>query len=232
VISDDLSSAALFADLDEAQLERLAAIVSPVELVAGETLFEQGDPADAFFLVVGGGVKIFKTMRDGRTATLRHVPPGQTFGESVLFFETYPSSTAAMADTRLLRIPTAEFRRLVTADPELGLRVLSTMARLLVMLNQRVEELLLPIPARLARYLLELCSERHGPGACEVVLRESLVCYLPISKRELAARLGTVPETLSRALNQLVRSKLISLDGARFEILDLRGLERLAQRTD
>lgn len=232
MITDDLRASELFAGLDDDQLTGLAAIVEPLSLEAGSTIFAQGGVADAFFLLVSGRVKIFKAMRDGRTATLRHVQPGQTFGESVLFHESYPSSTAAMDDCELLRIPTAAFSALVLDDPELGLRLLGAMARLLVLLNRRVEELLLPVPARLARYLLELCAERHSPGEGQVVLRESLVCYLPTSKRELAARLGTVPETLSRALNQLVRSKLISLEGARFEVLDLRGLERLAQRLE
>jgi CRP/FNR family transcriptional regulator, dissimilatory nitrate respiration regulator len=230
VTSDDLRASDLFADLSEDQLDRLAAIAEPVTLAGGDAVFAQGDPADAFFLLTEGRVKVFKSMRDGRTATIRHVRPGETFGESVLYHDVFPSSTAAMDDCRLLRIPTAAFRELVLSEPELGLRLLAAMARLMVLLNRRVEELLLPVPARLSRYLLELCAERHSPGVGKVVMRESLVCYLPTSKRELAARLGTVPETLSRALNQLVRSKLVSLDGARFEILDLRGLERLAQR--
>jgi CRP/FNR family transcriptional regulator len=230
VITDDLKASELFAGLEEAQLAALAAIVEPVTPAEGDAIFAQGEPADAFFLLVEGRVKVFKAMRDGRTATIRHVRAGETFGESVLFHEVFPSSTEAMDDSRLLRIPTAAFRELVLADPELGLRLLGAMARLMVLLNRRVEELLLPVPARLARYLLELCAERHSPGEGEVVMRESLVCYLPTSKREMAARLGTVPETLSRAFNQLVRSRLISLDGARFEILDLRGLERVAQK--
>jgi CRP/FNR family transcriptional regulator, dissimilatory nitrate respiration regulator len=232
VIADDLRASDLFAGLDNAQLARLTAIVAPLALREDGRIFSQGEPAEDFFLLARGRVKIFKAMRDGRTATLRHVQSGETFGESVLFNETYPSSAAAMEDCDLLRIPSSAFRDLIPAEPELGLRLLGSMARLLVLLNRRVEELLLPVPARLARYLLELCAERHSPGAGEVVMRESLVCYLPTSKRELAARLGTVPETLSRALNQLVRSRLISLDGARFEIVDLRGLERLAQKPD
>ena len=84
------------------------------------------------------------------------------------------------------------------------------MAHLLVLLNQRVEELLLPVPARLARYLLDLCSEQGSPTHCR----------LPFAKHELAARLGTVPETLSRTLNRFVRGGLIAVDGNTFEVLN------------
>jgi len=96
------------------------------------------------------------------------------------------------------------------AEPELGLRIIATMAHLLVVLNQRVEELLLPVPARLARYLLDLCSEQGSPTQCR----------LAFAKQELAARLGTVPETLSRTLNRFVRGGLIAVDGNAFEVLN------------
>jgi CRP-like cAMP-binding protein len=165
-------------------------------------------------------VKVFKTFRDGRTATLRHVRPGQTFAESVLFNDTFPSSTETMADSVLYRFGVADFRRLVLDEPEIGIVLLAAMAHLMVMLNQRVEELLLPVPARLARYLLELCSEQGSPTSC----------HLPVSKQELAARLGTVPETLSRTLNRFVASKLVAVSGPSFEILNREALERLAQQ--
>jgi CRP/FNR family transcriptional regulator len=228
--ADELRFSPVFGDLTDEQLDKLAAIAEPLVLPAGRVVFVQGDPADAFYLVGDGAVKVFKQLRDGRTATIRYVHPGETFGESVLFAATYPSNSETTADSRLLRFSTVAFRRLVIDEPDIGLRLLGAMARLMVMLNQRVEELLLPVPARLARHLLGLCAERGGPPVSGGVTGGSLVCYLPTSKRELAARLGTVPETLSRTLNQLVRSRTIALDGARFEVLDLRALERLAQR--
>jgi len=217
---DDLRAAPLFAGLDDVQLAKLAAIAQARRLPAGRTVFLQGDPADAFYLVGRGAVKVYKTFRDGRTATLRHVRPGQTFAESVLYSDAFPASAETMAESVLYRFGVTDFRRLVVDEPETGIVLLSTMAQLMVMLNQRVEELLLPVPARLARYLLELCSEQGTPSHC----------HLPTSKQELAARLGTVPETLSRTLNRFVRSQLIAVSGPSFEILNRPALERLAQQ--
>ncbi len=106
------------------------------------------------------------------------------------------------------------------AEPELALRIIAAMAQLLVLLNQRVEELLLPVPARLARYLLELCGEQGSPASCR----------LPVAKHELAARLGTVPETLSRTLNRFVAGGLIAMRGDSLDMLNRPALERLAQQ--
>jgi CRP/FNR family transcriptional regulator len=210
----------LFAGLSGGQLAALAAIAHPVTLPAAAAIFLQGDPADAFYLLVEGAVKVSKAFRDDRSATIRHVRVGETFGESVLFNDTYPAASETMATSRLLRFASDDFRRLLLAEPELGLRLIAAMAHLLVMLNQRVEELLLPVPARLARYLLELCGEQGSPTRCR----------LDIAKQELAARLGTVPETLSRTLSRFERGGLIAEEGGTFLLLNRPALERLAQQ--
>jgi CRP-like cAMP-binding protein len=217
---DDLRRAPLFTGLTDDQLGELAGIALPVDLPAAAAIFLQGDLADAFYLLAEGSVKILKAFRDGRTATIRHVGTGETFGESVLFNDTYPATAETMAASRLYRFGSDDFRRLMLAEPELGLRIIAAMAHLLVMLNHRVEELLLPVPARLARYLLDLCSEQGS----------ATHCHLAVSKQELAARLGTVPETLSRTLNRFVRGGLIIVAGSTFEVLNRSALERLAQQ--
>jgi CRP/FNR family transcriptional regulator len=226
-VLDDLRRSVLFGALDDGQLAELAAIATPLRLDEEHAVFAQGDPAAAFFLLAEGRVKVFKLFRDGRTATLRHVEPGETFGESVLFHDTYPSSSETMTPCRLYRFDTGAFRAQMRADPDLALGVLGAMARLMVLLNRRVEELLLPVPARLARYLLELAEEQLG--APVVAPR---VVKLPTSKRELAARLGTVPETLSRTFDRFKRAKVILMSGGGelIEILDFAALRRLAQQ--
>ncbi len=216
--TDDLKAAPLFSRLADDQLAKLAAIARTVRLPAGRPIFWQGEPAQAYYLLASGSVKVYKALRDGRTASIRHVRPGETFGESVLFTERYPASTETMSDCSLYRFDVAEFRALLTTEPEIAIGLLGAMASLTVMLNQRVEELLLPVPARLARYLVDLAA-RQGD---EVTL--------PTSKQELAARLGTVPETLSRTLNRLARGDIVAVDGNRITVRNRAALERLAQQ--
>lgn len=227
---DDLRAAQLFAQLDDRQLAAFAALARRQDLPEGSTVFLQGDPADAFFLLSEGRVKVFKMLRDGRTATVRHVEHGYTFAEAALFHETYPSSTETMTDCRLYRFGTDETLALLLADPEVAVRLLAAMAHLLGLLNRRVEELLLPVPARLARYLIGLADEQLGvtiDDAPEV----PRVVRLTTSKRELAARLGTVPETLSRTFDRFKRAEVIRMGGGHelIEILSFAKLRRLAQ---
>jgi CRP-like cAMP-binding protein len=226
----DLRAAQLFTQLDERQLAAFAALARPLRLPAGSTVFLQGDTADAFFLLAEGRVKVFKLLRDGRTATVRHVAPGQTFAEAALFHEGYPSSTETMTDCRLYRFGTRETLDLLLAEPEVAVRLLAAMAQLLGLLNRRVEELLLPVPARLARYLLGLADEQLAPAAAGDAAAPRVV-RLSISKRELASRLGTVPETLSRTFDRFKRAEVIRMGGGHelIEILSFDKLRRLAQ---
>ncbi|MEI6726752.1 MAG: Crp/Fnr family transcriptional regulator, partial [Actinomycetes bacterium] len=161
----DLRVAPLFAHLDDGQLERFAALATLVEFPAERTIFLQGDAAEGFFLISAGRVKVFKMLRDGRTATVRHVEAGQTFAEAALFHETYPSSTETMAESRLYRFDKRKVLDLLLAEPQLSVNLLAAMAHLLGLLNRRVEELLLPVPARLARYLLTLADAQLQPPA-------------------------------------------------------------------
>ncbi len=243
----DLRVAATFARLDDEQLRSLAQIARPFDLPAESTLFLQGDHARALFLLSKGRVKVFKLLRDGRTATVRHVNAGQTFAEAALFHDEYPASTETMTDCKLYRFETDDVLALLAAQPQFAVNMIASMAYLLGLLNRRVEELLLPVPARLARYLLALADEQldlpretadaaegqTGPGGHRPALQPDhpRVVKLPTSKRELAARLGTVPETLSRTFDRLKRAEVIrmSSDHELIEILSFDKLHRLAQ---
>ena len=231
----DLRAAQLFAQLEDEQLARIAAIARPVLLPAERMLFLQGDPASAFFLLAEGRLKVFKLLRDGRTATIRHVEAGQTFAEAALFHEEYPSSTETMTDCRLYRFDRQEVLQLLLTEPQVAVNLLAAMAHLLGLLNRRIEELLLPVPARLARYLLALADAQLVPPAVRPAAAGELasprVVKLPTIKRELAARLGTVPETLSRTFDRLKRAEVIRMSGDHelIEILSFEKLHRLAQ---
>lgn len=237
----DLRAAQLFMHLDDDQLHALAEVAQPRWMGPEETLFLQDDATDAFFLLSEGRLKVFKLLRDGRTATIRHVEPGQTFAEAALFHDRYPSSTETLTECLIYRFDKEQTLALLLAEPQLAVNLLAAMAHLLGLLNRRVEELLLPVPARLARYLLQRADEQLDPAhtAADLSARDGggepadapRVVRLPVSKRELAARLGTVPETLSRTFDRFKRAQVIRMSGDHrlIEIVSFEQLHRLAQ---
>lgn len=213
-------SAPVFSALEAGELERLVGRWPVVQRPAGAQLFGPDQPAERFYLILRGRVKVFKLSRRGDEQILHLYGPGETFGEAaVLSGMDYPAFAETVEDCALLAVGRAELRRAIAASPELALGMMAGLSAKLREFGELIEELSLKeVPARLAGLLLGM-ARRAGGGTFR----------LGRSKRDLAARLGAAPETLSRALARLKAAGLIRLRGAAVTILDARRLEELAE---
>jgi CRP/FNR family transcriptional regulator len=215
-----LRQALLFAGLGEEELGQLCALAVPVSVEAGGHIFAEGDEARGFYLVESGAVKVYKLSASGREQVIHHLGRGEAFGEVALFAgRAYPASAMALSPARLLFFPKQSFLAAIAAQPALALNMIGTLALRLRGFAALVEALALKdASARLATYLLELWREQAAPELT-----------LPMTKGELAARLGTAQETLSRALRRLKEAGLVRVSGRRITLLDP---ERLAEAAD
>jgi CRP-like cAMP-binding protein len=191
------------------------------ELEKGDTLFREGDEAATFFIVARGRVKVFKESVDGRELIIKTMRPGDLVGEAAsLATVPYPATAQAMEDAAAVEIPRREFVEHVTREPELGLNIIAALSARLHQLSDVLEKLTLKdVPARLASYLLEHAAA--GPGGAASV-------ELDVTKTSLAAELGTVPETLSRALRRFADAGLIWQEGNRIALADEASLRLIA----
>ncbi|KAA8605081.1 cyclic nucleotide-binding protein [Salipiger aestuarii] len=159
------------------------------------TIFLQGEQATAIFIVLEGWVKLYRIAPSGAEAVVGVFTRGRSFGEAVAFRnDTYPVSSQAVTDCRVLRIEAAQFLRLIEDTPGMATAILAATFTHLHALVAQVEGLKARTGAqRVAEFLLELtdCAE----GACEVTL--------PYDKALIAGRLGMKPESLSRAFSKL-----------------------------
>jgi len=196
-----LSNTFLFASFTEKEIGLLLASTSLKKVGRGEQIFSEGIDATAFFIVVSGKVKIYKLSPDGKEYTLHIHGPGDLVAEAAIFDSmVYPASCLALEDTTLMRVSREGFLNLIRAHPELSLKMMSGYSKRLRQFVAKIEELSLKdIKSRLAGYLIENSSVENGIA----------VCHLSYSKKELSSLLGTIPETLSRALAFLKQKKLI-----------------------
>ncbi|GJM20606.1 MAG: Crp/Fnr family transcriptional regulator [Planctomycetota bacterium] len=211
-----------FKSLDPSALERVAACCSSVELKARETLFQEGERCDAFFVLTAGALRVARTTVDGREQVLHHVSPGRSFAEvACLHLGVYPATaTAEVTPTRVVRVSGRRFRALLAEVPEIAPAVIGSLCGWLHSLVDRIDLLLTDSAgARLARYLLQLPAHDEA-GVLSV--------QLPVAKKTLAGELSITPETLSRLLARWRKLGVASSDGARIELLDVRALETLA----
>lgn len=215
-----LASIPLFKGLEQSQYDQLAMIATDQEYQRGQTIFAEGDPGEGFFLVMGGLVKIFKLSPEGKEQILHIFGPGEPFAEAAVFIGSpYPAHAQALEKSRVIFLPRRAFVQLIHRHPELALNMLAALSLRLKKFAQLIEELSLKeVPGRLAAHLLYLSEQQQN--ARQVLL--------PVSKTQLAALLGTIPETLSRILGKMGRAGMVESEGPRITIRDREALEVLA----
>ena len=210
----------LFEGLERDQLRNVADIVQQRTYRRGEVIFLEGDEGNGFYIVHTGQVKIYKISVEGKEQILHLFGPGESFGEVAVFTgHDFPANAKANANTTCLFIPRDGFIDIIRWDPALALNMLAVMSIRLRKFTGLIEDLSLKeVPGRLSAYLLFLSDK--SPEAEDLDLE--------VSKGQLAALLGTIPETLSRILTRMARLGLLKTEGARVRILNKSALQQIA----
>jgi CRP-like cAMP-binding protein len=218
-LTEFLGQTMIFQTLPVEQLAELADLAIVQSCKKGEILFHQGDEGVGFFIVRSGRIKIFKLSADGKEQILHIFGESEHFAEvPALDGECFPASAAALEPAIVLFFPRQAFLQLLEQQPALAINLLKSFARHLRLFSHLVDNLALrEVPARLANYLLSL-SEKFGKA-------ETVELDLP--KGQLAARLGTIPETLSRVFAKLSRDGLVEIEGSKVKLLDRDRLNQL-----
>jgi CRP/FNR family transcriptional regulator len=209
----------LFSALSVAEMRQLMRQSSVRAYKRHEIVFMEGDPYAGLYLVLSGRVKVFKTNPEGKEQIIHLVGPREPFADVPLFTGgPYPATAQALEDTRVLFIAKQAFLDLLQGNPEISLRMLGAFAKRLRRMVQLVEKLSLKeVTTRLAHYLLD-----ESKNAAHSTFQ------LPISKANLAAYLGTIPETLSRSLRELEDNGIISVQGRQIIIHNQQMLQQMA----
>lgn len=216
----------MFGGLPEDRLRRIAARVTAISAAKDQVLFLAGDPARGMYVVVSGGVRATRATGDGREQVIHVEGPGATFAEVPMFDGgDYPSTVTAETDSVLLFLPREEIRTLCLEHPEIALAALKVLAGRLRQTAALVEDLgLRDVDRRLAR-LIEDAAEERG-----IRKDGGVVIDLAITQQQVAARIGSVREVVSRAFSRLQKAGLIEAQGSRIRIPDLDRLADYARK--
>lgn len=203
-----LKSCPLFSQLPENTLAKLSTSAHLREFIDGDVLFSQGKKADGFFLVVKGEIEVFCAGENGREQIMHQFAEGELCGEVPLFEgRAYPASARARGDLSAFYIVGEEFLEVAFDEPEILLEMLAVLSKRLRKFVALVENLSLrDVTARICKYLLDLPQENG-------------VVTLDCSKIDLAARIGTIPETISRSLRKLSQQGAIQINKEHITIL-------------
>ena len=201
------------------QLTVLAGACSERHLRAGGRLFSEGDPPSGVYVLLSGRVKVVRTSRSGREQVLHQEGPGATLGEVPVFDgQGYVGSAVALDACAALFVPRRALLQILEQNPGAAahvVRVLSGRVRRLALLAADLS--LRDTTQRVAAHVLRE-AERGG----------RTVVLLKGTREELATRLGTVREEVSRALSQLRAQGILDVAGRRIRVLDAKRLRARA----
>jgi len=213
----ELSRIPLFSSLTPAELEALSQRAVERRFSPAGMLFWEGEPCAGIFLIVEGSVKIFKTSPGGREMMLSLEAAPASVAELPLFDGgAYPASVRAVEPVVALFINKTDFQQVCRQYPDVALKILAVVGRRLRSLVGLVESMTFgSVTGRLARLLLD-ASRQAGADEFDLAL----------THQELASRLGTVREVVSRNLARFRADGLIRLQERRVTIVNRPGLER------
>lgn len=213
----------LLADLPERELETLDQISESQEVRRRALIWEPGDAANTIFIVRAGIVKLSKISDEGRELTLHFFTRDNLFGElSVVSEQPHDTVAEAYEDCLLLAIGKDDFNRVLLRNPSLAMKMMRLVGERRQRLENRVENLLFrSAHARLASLFLEL-SQTFG-------VRDSrgVIINLKLTHKEIASLIGATRETVSFAILDLRKEKLIETEGKRVILIDEAGLKAL-----
>lgn len=221
--ADFLGTVPLFTGLDRAELESFAELTRERSYPRGSVILFENDPGDSLFVVRSGRVKVVLIGEDGREVILGVLGVGQHFGELALI-DDHPRSAhvIAMEDASLIVLRRDDFRRRVESSPSVAWSLLAELSRRLRRADDKIGGLvLLDVPGRIARLLLDL-SEESGTNQIEKSL----------THQTIAQMIGASRETVSRAMKEFQDSGWISVERRRISLADRQALVSRSQVRD
>lgn len=224
---DALRACRLWHAASDEGVRRLAEKARAKSVAPGAVVAEEGEPAKRFGVLVSGHARVFRLSAAGRKTTFEDVCPGEPLGAvAALAGGRYPAHIEATEPSTIAWLPRRGLFDLMAEEPAVAESIVTSLASRVVHFTSFVASLTQDVPARLAGYLFQrgLSSGRASGSGLEV--------DLGMSKAELASALGTVPETLSRALGKLKTDGLVEVHGRKVVLRDVGALARLSSGYD
>lgn len=215
----------IFSALSGADLDDVIAQAKSLRVPKGTSVFQQGEIAEAFFVLLHGRLKVVKVTPRGQQVLIRFVNPGDLYGiAKALRREDYPATATAVVDSVTLVWPSNIWDELMAAHPSLAANVMQTMGDRLQEAHTRVKELSTEeVEHRVAHTLLRLVAQSGR------TTEEGILIDFPITQQDLAQASGTTLHSVSRIMSAWEDAGLVVLGRRKIIVSDLQGLSHVAE---
>ncbi|MBM3203342.1 Crp/Fnr family transcriptional regulator [Candidatus Woesearchaeota archaeon] len=194
----------LFEGLDSGSIKTIETLVTVRSMSKRTVILTQGEESSSLYLVLEGRLKAYLSDAEGREVTLGHIEQGEAFGElSLLDGKPRSASVMALTNTRCAVLSRGNFLSILSANPGIALHLLEIMAsRVRTSTASIADFALLDVYGRIARVLMD--SSREDESGRRITE--------PLTHQELASRVGSSREMVTRILNDLRRGGYIAID--------------------
>jgi len=215
----------LLGSLPASARDAVVAVARPARFAPDETLFHEGEPPAAVYIVAAGQVKRVKHSDVGKDIILEVVGPGATLGEmAALSHQPYDVSAQPLEEVTAWRVGSDDFCQLVASHPALADLVIATVSRRLREAQDEIRSLTVErVERRIARTLLKLAKTvGHREG-------RTFVLDLPLTRQDIAEMTGTTVETAIRIMSQWRRADIVDTIDGHIVLLDPHRLIAIAE---
>lgn len=215
----------LFRSVSEHDLDTVLQSAQTMRLQAGDPVFQQGQIAENFFILLHGHLKVVQTTPDGEQVTVRYVLPGEVFGIArAMRRPTYPAACIAVEESIVLNWPSSEWDHVIASNPQFAFNALQTVGQRLQDAHTRIKELSTEeVEQRVARCILRLIDSSGEQT------EDGVSINFPITRQEIAEMTGTTLHTVSRLLSAWKDRGLVITGRKRVTVCRLDDLIRLAE---
>src|SRR5579859_4531838 len=215
----------LFAGFSNADLDAILSEARSVRVAKNSPVFQQGEEAHSFFVLLHGHVRASRTTPTGEQIVVRYVATGETFGVAkAIGLQRYPATATAADDSVVLAWPSGTWPRLVEKFPALAANTLQTVGARLQETHTRVAEMSTEqVEKRIAHALLRLVNQSGRK------VEHGLEIDFPISRQDIAQMTGTTLHTVSRTLSAWETKGLVESSRQKIVILEPHKLFMLAE---
>ena len=204
-----LRTVPIFSELSDTDIASLARLTSRRTCPKDTVVFFENEEGDSFFCIVDGRIKVTILGDDGREVILSVLGRGDFFGEMALLDNEPRSATAiAVEDTELLSLHRNDFQSVLADNRSIMSALIKILTARLRRANHQISTLaLLDVYGRVARVIVDTARDEGKR------LKDGRIAFRRATHQEIANRIGTTRETVTRMLKDLERQGLIHIDG-------------------
>jgi CRP-like cAMP-binding protein len=220
-----IQSLPVFSAMDAVELDDVISQATALRIPKGAAVFEQGETARAFYVLLNGRLKVMKLTPDGQQVLIRFVVPGDIYGiAKALNREDYPATATALVDSVTLAWDMAIWDDFMARHPSLARNVMQMMGQRIQEAHTRLKEMATQdVEHRVAHAVLRLVNQSGRK------VEEGVLVDFPVTRQEIAEASGTTMHSVSRVLSAWENAGLVVVGRKKVIVCDLERLSRIAE---